>query len=495
MKLSTIVRTVIFGTFFGITGSLVFGKIALAGDRLPYDAGITPPGGISFAHGGYKAIDFGMSNRTDINARASNSGVVVTSTYENTSGGTCGYGNFVRIRYNNGHYGIYAHLSSRAVSVNQTVNQGDILGKIGTTGCSTGIHLHYERRNATNSQANTYLPNFDENSSSQPWKSQNTGVVQTPPPAPAPAPPPPVLPVPGSRDYASRGLKNYDYFKKVYRYFNPTLFDHFHTTDFSELGNGGAGYGREDSNPQTMEWYVQGRSPFVNNLVTVFRYVNPQTGDHHYTTNFNELGNGSGPWKRETDLGQIWSVPPNSCFTPLYRYVFPATNDHHITPNFNELGNGRDGWVRETDLGYVPTYQNCKNTGVFNTTVNRYRNVASGFHFFTTDFSELGNGRDGFVPENGPGNYILSTVNSNFTKPVYRYVNTANNWHLYTTKFYDIGNGSGTWKIEGVDGYIPENSQSIFRYFNPLRGHFYTRDFNELGNGTAGYTREQDLTQ
>jgi murein DD-endopeptidase MepM/ murein hydrolase activator NlpD len=187
--LTSVVRTLIATATIGFTAGVVMSEKALAGDKLPYDAGYTP--NVSFAHGNlYNAIDFGVGNNTNINARASNSGIVVASTFESSggihpiTGAVCGFGNVVRVRYSNGHYGIYAHLASRAVNVNQTVSQGQVLGVIGTTGCSTGNHLHYERRNSTNIQnlANTYIPSFDERLTSTPWKSQNTGT--TTPPAP-----------------------------------------------------------------------------------------------------------------------------------------------------------------------------------------------------------------------------------------------------------------------------------------------------------------------
>ncbi len=56
------------------------------------------------------------------------------------------YGNYVVVRHNNGLETVYAHLSKITVNVNQVVKAGDMLGKGGSTGRSTGPHLHYELR-------------------------------------------------------------------------------------------------------------------------------------------------------------------------------------------------------------------------------------------------------------------------------------------------------------------------------------------------------------
>lgn len=69
---------------------------------------------------------------------AADSGVVTTATYNSS------YGNYIMIAHGNGRYTLYAHLSSIAVSVNQTVTKGQTIGYAGSTGLSTGPHLHFE---------------------------------------------------------------------------------------------------------------------------------------------------------------------------------------------------------------------------------------------------------------------------------------------------------------------------------------------------------------
>lgn len=75
---------------------------------------------------------------------AAKSGVVTTSVMG--SGSSWSYGNYVVISHSDGTSTLYAHMSSRAVSKGDVVTQGDVIGYVGTTGRSTGNHLHFEVR-------------------------------------------------------------------------------------------------------------------------------------------------------------------------------------------------------------------------------------------------------------------------------------------------------------------------------------------------------------
>ena len=85
-----------------------------------------------------------MHNGVDITAAegtpiaAGLTGTVVTSTYND------GYGNYVTIKDADGYEIRYAHLSSRSVSAGQSIEKGEEIGKVGSTGNSTGPHLHLE---------------------------------------------------------------------------------------------------------------------------------------------------------------------------------------------------------------------------------------------------------------------------------------------------------------------------------------------------------------
>ncbi len=71
---------------------------------------------------------------------AAKSGVVTTSTYNRS------YGNYVVVSHSDGTSTLYAHMSKRNATVGKTVKQGAVIGYVGTTGSSTGNHLHFEVR-------------------------------------------------------------------------------------------------------------------------------------------------------------------------------------------------------------------------------------------------------------------------------------------------------------------------------------------------------------
>lgn len=87
----------------------------------------------------HKGIDIGAPNGAKI--IASNGGTVVTSAYNAN-----GYGNYVIIDHGGGKMTVYGHMSKRGVSVGQSVTKGQQIGKVGSTGRSTGPHLHFEIR-------------------------------------------------------------------------------------------------------------------------------------------------------------------------------------------------------------------------------------------------------------------------------------------------------------------------------------------------------------
>lgn len=84
------------------------------------------------------AIDIGAPAMTPIYAAAN--GTVVMSTWHDS------YGNFVKIDHGNGWSTLYAHQTKRVAKVGESVSAGDLIGYVGSTGDSTGNHLHFEIR-------------------------------------------------------------------------------------------------------------------------------------------------------------------------------------------------------------------------------------------------------------------------------------------------------------------------------------------------------------
>lgn len=88
----------------------------------------------------HKGLDIAASSGTPIYAAAA--GTVTVSAY----GYNGGYGNYVIISHGNGVQTVYGHCSSLCVSVGETVSQGQLIARVGTSGNSTGNHLHFEVR-------------------------------------------------------------------------------------------------------------------------------------------------------------------------------------------------------------------------------------------------------------------------------------------------------------------------------------------------------------
>lgn len=83
--------------------------------------------------------DIGAPSGTPI--IAADSGTAYT--YPNSTGG---YGNYVLVNHGGGRATLYAHMSSIGVSNGESVSQGQVIGYVGSTGLSTGPHLHFETR-------------------------------------------------------------------------------------------------------------------------------------------------------------------------------------------------------------------------------------------------------------------------------------------------------------------------------------------------------------
>lgn len=86
----------------------------------------------------HTGVDFRAESGSQIRATAP--GKVISAEYSG------GYGNMVEIEHSNGITTRYAHMSAILATVGQIVTTGTVVGRVGTTGRSTGPHLHYETR-------------------------------------------------------------------------------------------------------------------------------------------------------------------------------------------------------------------------------------------------------------------------------------------------------------------------------------------------------------
>ena len=100
--------------------------------------GVVIPG-VTYKDRPHTGIDYGCPKGTPI--LASGDGFVKFSDYDNS-----GYGHLITIQHPDNKVTMYAHLSQRNVSAGQQVKQGDVIGLSGSTGNSTGPHLHFEAR-------------------------------------------------------------------------------------------------------------------------------------------------------------------------------------------------------------------------------------------------------------------------------------------------------------------------------------------------------------
>ncbi|MEM8570901.1 MAG: DUF5930 domain-containing protein [Pseudomonadota bacterium] len=98
----------------------------------------------------HAGIDLAAPRGTPIHATAD--GIVTSAAYEG------GYGRVVRIQHEFGFETVYAHQTKLLVEKGQKVSRGDVIGAMGSTGRSTGVHLHYEvRLNGSAVNPMTYL--------------------------------------------------------------------------------------------------------------------------------------------------------------------------------------------------------------------------------------------------------------------------------------------------------------------------------------------------
>ncbi|MEW2477011.1 peptidoglycan DD-metalloendopeptidase family protein [Micromonospora gifhornensis] len=127
-----------------VVGVLVPAAPAMAAPtfKVPFPCGQSWSGQTRSGHSPANAIDFNRTNDAGDPVVASAPGTVDRV----TDLGGSSYGKYVRINHGNGYHTYYAHLSGFNVSVGQSVGYGKVIGWVGSTGNSSGAHLHYEQR-------------------------------------------------------------------------------------------------------------------------------------------------------------------------------------------------------------------------------------------------------------------------------------------------------------------------------------------------------------
>jgi murein DD-endopeptidase MepM/ murein hydrolase activator NlpD len=151
-------------SFNGISGALIAGQTIIipdaevaaptkssgstSGTKVASGYFVRPVKGGTRTQGihGHNGVDIASYSGAPIFAAASGEVIIAKS----DGGWNGGYGNYIVIKHSNGTQTLYAHLTDVQVSAGTRVTQGDQIGTMGNTGKSTGTHLHFEVRGATN---------------------------------------------------------------------------------------------------------------------------------------------------------------------------------------------------------------------------------------------------------------------------------------------------------------------------------------------------------
>lgn len=110
--------------------------------QLPFPCGQVWAGQTRTAHSPANSVDFNRSNDIGDTVVAAAAGKISRVANE----GNTSYGRWIEIDHGNGYSTRYAHLTTQNVAVGQSVSIGQKIGTVGSTGGSTGPHLHYELR-------------------------------------------------------------------------------------------------------------------------------------------------------------------------------------------------------------------------------------------------------------------------------------------------------------------------------------------------------------
>lgn len=126
--------------------SVLRGTILGEGENFEYSMPVIGTRISQGSHGKWNGVDIAAPEGTPVHAV--NPGKVILSQFHRPNPGSRSYGNMIVIDHGNGIYSVYAHLAKRLVSSGAIVEAGMPIGFVGSTGTSTGPHLHFEMRGA-----------------------------------------------------------------------------------------------------------------------------------------------------------------------------------------------------------------------------------------------------------------------------------------------------------------------------------------------------------
>lgn len=306
--------------------------------EMPFPCGQTWTGSTRSSHSpSSRAVDWNRANDIYDPVVAAAAGTVTTA--DRTDNG--GYGKYVVIDHGGGESTLYAHLYSVTVKTGQKLKQGDRVGSLGSSGNSTGPHLHFEER--LNGRVQPAYFSGREFTYGSTLKSRNCPTTTPPKPTP-----PPVQDIPLAGDFTGDRRDE----TGVFRPTDPSSFQLRNRWGNTRV----VAFGTPGDLPVMGNWDGYGaENPGVRNQATrVFKLKNPRTGIDTYTfgrtTDLPVGGNwdGRGGW----EIG-IWRGATHSFWLRMapgeLRLVrMGDSNDKPITGDWN--GDG------VTDVGvYDPT--------------------------------------------------------------------------------------------------------------------------------------------
>lgn len=139
------IRRISIFSLFASLGLIAANAQAAPDFQMPFPCNQTWSGQTRTNHSPVRSIDFNRTDDLGDKVVASAAGTVITVRNLGTCP-TCSYGKYVVVSHGGGWTTYYAHLNSFSVSVGQSVSRGQQIGTVGSTGGSTGPHLHFEQR-------------------------------------------------------------------------------------------------------------------------------------------------------------------------------------------------------------------------------------------------------------------------------------------------------------------------------------------------------------